>query len=321
MDGTNATPQDPAKSTTPRGHETPTKIPSARSDGDGGHVDFLRLVRRRCPTLSRAWDASDEERAAWAREAAEQERRDTDTSRQAAWGRLARALGPDYADATIGAFQVYADPAVATRQRRILEALSRYMDGLPDALKAGENVLLYGPSGTGKDLLLSALAKAAILQHGRHITWQRGSRFFLEARAAMGSGEADLLDRYARVGILYLSDPLPPIGPLTAHQAAMLYEVVDERYRQRRPSWVSLNVASRGEAENRLGVQIIDRLAAGALTAHFDWPSYRRSAGSPIPYQGATPSALEENRPSARTVASGVAKTTRKPPNSGGEIE
>lgn len=56
----------------------------------------------------------------------------------------------------------------------------------------------------------------------------------------------------------------------------MLFDLVDARYSRRKPAWVTLNCASRTEAEERIGVQVVDRLAHDALVVTCNWPSYRK---------------------------------------------
>ena len=52
--------------------------------------------------------------------------------------------------------------------------------------------------------------------------------------------------------------------------------VLDGRYRFMRPTWLSMNIASREEAAAKLGAPTIDRLAEGAVACFCNWPSYRR---------------------------------------------
>lgn len=61
--------------------------------------------------------------------------------------------------------------------------------------------------------------------------------------------EEELIGEFCWPTILYLSDPLPPFGELTPFQASALFSVIDRRYRDRKPVWISLNVADATEAE------------------------------------------------------------------------
>jgi DNA replication protein DnaC len=209
------------------------------------------------------------------REVAEAKKAELQNRREKA-RKLARELGPAYASCTLDSFELHKDPDIAKRQKRVLEGVRGYAENLAEETRNGCSVVLYGPSGTGKDHLITALCWLAILRHGLSVRWIRGSRLFLEMRDAMGrDSERELMAQYAVAPILFVSDPLPPMGALTPHQAMMLCDIVDERNRQKRPIWVTLNVADRSDADQRLGAPIVDRLVERALTAHMDWPSYR----------------------------------------------
>ena len=52
---------------------------------------------------------------------------------------------------------------------------------------------------------------------------------------------------------------------------------IDRRYRDLKATVMTLNVATRKEAEDRLSPNIVDRLAHGAMAIHCNWPSYRRN--------------------------------------------
>jgi len=243
------------------------------------------------PSFQR-WEAeTDAEREQREGEAAKEREVKQQRERGRAWTDLVRRLGTVYADCRLETFSTYCDPTIAKRQQAVLVNLRGYAARMTTEVAAGRNVLLLGPSGTGKDHLFTALARTAIFQlpdshedcdgtfpYSSPIRWTRGSRFYLECRQAMGESEVSLISQYAMARILYFSDPLLPIGGLTPHQAAMFYEIIDDRYRHKRPTWVSLNVKDRAEAEERMGGAIIDRLAEGALTGHCDWPSWRERA-------------------------------------------
>ncbi len=194
-----------------------------------------------------------------------------------AWGAFASLLGENYGRCRIENFRLSVNPAIRTRQEKVLDELRGYAEELVKNISNGVNVLLYGPSGTGKDHLLTALCHRAIVVERKRIYWNRGSRFFYESRDAMTySREESFVRRHTSADVLYFSDPIPPVGHLTIHQANMLYEIVDERYRMKRPTWCSLNVSGIKEAEDRIGVATIDRLQEGALRGNCSWPSYRR---------------------------------------------
>ena len=118
----------------------------------------------------------------------------------------------------------------------------------------------------------------AAIKAGFNVIWQNGMDLFGDIRDAIDKGDAEraLVSKLVSPDVLYLSDPLPPVGKLTDFQAAMLFRVLDGRYSRKRPTWVTVNVSSGAEMDERMGPQNGDRLRDGALAIFCDWPSHRR---------------------------------------------
>lgn len=210
-------------------------------------------------------------------QAAEHALRRQDAERQRMLDEFLASRGRRYHSCNVDNY-VAKDP----RQQGVLTSLTAYLDSFSDHLSRGDGLLLFGPAGTGKDHLLVSAARLAIRDHGVRVVWRNGADLFGDMRDRIGSdaSERELLVKLVSPDVLYLSDPLPPYGSLTEFQAATLFRAVDRRYSLGKPTWVSLNVASRKEAAERMGPQIVDRLTDGALVLHCDWPSYRQPAPS-----------------------------------------
>lgn len=196
--------------------------------------------------------------------------------RRAAWKRFLKRRGHRYASCTMDNYET---PAPA--QKAVLGDVRAYGEDILGRLKVGQNLILFGPSGTGKDHLAAAIARVAILEHGLMVAWASGALFFTGLRAAMDNRnlcEERIVEYLTRPDLLLLSDPVPPAGVLTDYQRSMLYRVVDERYNSMRPIVLTINVLSSGEADERLGAPIVDRLKDGALTLFCSWLSHRKAA-------------------------------------------
>ena len=195
--------------------------------------------------------------------------------RNDAWDNLIASLGARYAETTLANFTADRDD-----QRKAVVALRGYSANIDERIAAGVGIVLFGPSGSGKDHLLSALAKRAVAMF-HSVSWWNGADLFGAMRDRIGEAQSEeaFIRRLESPDVLVLSDPLPPAGPLTDFQATTLYRIVDRRYRMRKPTWVSINVASGEEADRRLGTAITDRLRDGALCLHCKWPSHRMPAG------------------------------------------
>ena len=180
--------------------------------------------------------------------------------------------GERYSDCRLGTFE-----KSTPGQVKVVDDLTDYLLNIETRVESGEGILFVGPRGTGKDHLAVAMVRATILS-GFSVLWQNGMDLWGDVRDRMDSGDSEraLVRRLVAPDVLYLSDPVPPMGKLTEFQAAMLFRVLDGRYSRRRPTWVTLNVASGQEADERMGPQNGDRLRDGALVISCNWGSYRR---------------------------------------------
>jgi DNA replication protein DnaC len=192
---------------------------------------------------------------------------------RSALDKLDAQIGPRYRGATIDTYNVEHDG-----QKEIVAALRDYGQNISERIKAGVGIVLNGPSGTGKDHLLVALARHAIRSEAT-VSWQNGQSLLGTFRDRFSQRhprpEEDLIDEFTAANVLVLSDPVPPKGELSDYSESILYRIVDARYITMKPTWTTMNVASGEEADRRLGAPIVDRLRHGALCLSCDWPSYR----------------------------------------------
>jgi DNA replication protein DnaC len=190
--------------------------------------------------------------------------------------RLIGDVGELYRDATLESYEVR-----NSAQQTVVSSLAAYCQRGRDNVRAGRGIILYGPSGSGKDHLLIGVAKKAI-GGGFNVSAVTGPTLASELRGLIDSGEPEgrFFERYTGPDVLLLSDPVPPGGTLTAFQAEGLYRIVDARYRAKRAIWSTINVSSGAEADQRVGSAIVDRLRDGALCLPCNWPSYRRPWGT-----------------------------------------
>lgn len=204
----------------------------------------------------------------------ESEERRKSREREAVWSSLVTARGTRYEKCRLDNFQCEHDG-----QRLAVGLLKDYADNAVEKIGDGVNVVLIGPAGTGKDHLLFALCHAAIGAY-RRVEWVNGTSLWMKFRSVIGDDDKDelsIIRELVRPDVLAISDPVPPRGPLTDYQASMLFDAVDARYSNRKPVWVTLNCANRAEAEERMGVQVVDRIAHDALIVPCNWPSFRKA--------------------------------------------
>jgi DNA replication protein DnaC len=167
-------------------------------------------------------------------------------------------------------------------QRKTLEALRRYVDEIDERVPAGEGIFLIGPPGTGKDHLAVAVAREVVIRRKVSARWLDCARFRAALRDGMKSpvGNEERIARpFIEAGVLILSDPCPPGASLTDFQAEAIFRLVNGRYHEMRPTFVTMNVEDEAGAASALGSQVIDRLSHGCLRLRCQWESYRRREG------------------------------------------
>lgn len=258
----------------PTSEELQAEVERKRAAAAAVHAEQLDdlLHRRRMTDLSRQMPPlTDEQIAAREAEAAERERKRAEYAKHDRWRGLVRDRGERYAECRLANFEQATDA-----QKRAVAALADYCRDITDRLANCEGLILFGPKGTGKDHLAMAVARQAVFA-GKYVLWQNGMDLFGDVRDSFdeATSERSLVNRLVAPDVLYLSDPLPPMGRLTDFQAGMLFRVIDGRYSRGRPCWVTVNVSSGSELDERMGSQVGDRLRHGALAIFCDWPSYR----------------------------------------------
>jgi len=202
---------------------------------------------------------------------AEQHQREAALRRAENAAAVWRRRGLRYEHCTLDNYQ-----AAAEQQQNVVAQLRRYVRQLTRHIKEGTNIVLVGPAGTGKDHLLAGMVHEA-LRTGLSVRWECGSTLSLAIRQAIQNGsEAAFVSGLVRPAVLVLSDPVPPHVEPSNYERSILYAVIDRRYSALRPTWISLNAASRQDAEGRLGLAVADRLRDGALSLACNWPSWRR---------------------------------------------
>ncbi len=140
--------------------------------------------------------------------------------------------------------------------------------------------MLFGPVGTGKDHLAFAALRQVVMQQGLTAQFCNGRELFSKLIQGIRDDESEqhLLGPYRSCQVLLISDPLPPVGELSAYQADVLYRLIDSRYRKRLVNIVTINVNNDEEARDALGVAAWDRICDGAWKILCSWKSNRKPA-------------------------------------------
>lgn len=214
-----------------------------------------------------------EEKAKRDAEAVAERDRRAAMERHARRNALAGQMGRRYAHASLDTFHAID----GNQQARKAEAAD-YAENVAERIKAGVGLLLIGPPGTGKDHLAAAVMFAAC-DAGFNVRWVNGVGLFAGARDAIrdDASERAWAEQFIKPDLLAISDPVPPAGAVRdGWQLAKLFEIIDGRYRDMRPTILTVNVADRAEAVARMSENIVQRLEDGSLVLKCNWPSYRK---------------------------------------------
>ncbi|WP_339911862.1 ATP-binding protein [Symmachiella dynata] len=163
-------------------------------------------------------------------------------------------------------------------QHRVKTEMTEFCRNIQANVAGGRNLILFGPTGTGKDHLMAAGIRAAIRDVGASVKWANGVELFARVRDNMknGGSEKAVANEFTEPDVLAISDPVPPMGGLTNFQMAFLQRIIDARYRRFLATWITINVANGREAEERIGTPAVDRLRHGCLQLFCNWGSYRK---------------------------------------------
>jgi len=179
-------------------------------------------------------------------------------------------LGKRYSECTLAGFEQYHPNQVS-----VLKAIGEIAGEIDEFVAAGRGLILYGPCGTGKDHLATVLLRRAA-GVGLSSRWVNGRAMYADIKDAYGSETTQHYLRlpYIAPDVLCISDPALPSG-ISKDNADNLYLLINERDRQCRSTWITLNVDTPGRAREVLTAQVYSRLRMGTVELFCNWPDYR----------------------------------------------
>ena len=141
-----------------------------------------------------------------------------------------------------------------------------------------ENLLITGPTGTGKTYLACAFANQACRQ-GYGARYIRLPKLFQAITIAKGDGSyIKLMEHVSKLSLLVLDDW--GVAPMTDANRRDLLEIIDDRYNQASTlitSQLPVNTWHDSIGDATLGDAILDRLLHNAHRIEINGPSMRKN--------------------------------------------
>jgi DNA replication protein DnaC len=152
-----------------------------------------------------------------------------------------------------------------------------YAVTFPDRLAAGDNLLMLGNYGTGKNMLAACICTEVALQGFTAVhttvlkmlrriktTWRKDSKEL----------EQDVIDSFALPDLLVVDEIGVQFG--SEAEKILTFEALNGRYEERKPTIIISNLTEMAELQAYLGERVLDRMREGATgVLNFTWESYR----------------------------------------------
>lgn len=198
--------------------------------------------------------------------------------RNMVWDRFLRKIGTRYGGCRFGNYELSRDAQAAQRQILAIDALRAFCEQIHEKTAEGAGLMLLGTCGTGKDHLMVSAAYEAV-SRGMEVVAIYGSTLYTDIGSTIGSEATqkidDVVKRLAEPQILAISDLRPSSGNLNSYQKDSLYQIITERYKHMKPTWMTANATGKEQLEQCLTAPVVSRLAHGALTIKCEWPDWR----------------------------------------------
>jgi DNA replication protein DnaC len=189
------------------------------------------------------------------------------------YNRMCSLVGPRYARCWFDNYKVGNDEAAEYRESALEDAVE-YARRLKVNKGSGENLLLIGSCGTGKDHLAVAVSRAA-LSFGMNVKYMRGSvlcRHCVEHNKEHGT---DVPYETLNVDLLVISDIEPNANKASDFEERALMTLIDYRYTQMLPTVVTSNSRTLDDLAEIIGERIVSRLNHFCALVPMIWDDYR----------------------------------------------
>jgi DNA replication protein DnaC len=159
----------------------------------------------------------------------------------------------------------------------VLRTCQEYVANFESHLANGLSLVFSGGPGTGKSHLAASILQGILPRHvGVYLTFMGMIRLIRETwHPSSARRESEVLAELGSLPLLVLDEIGVQYGTEAEH--TLLFEVMDRRYRDQRPSILLTNQNKEG-FKHFVGDRVYDRMTETARWVSFPWESFRTEA-------------------------------------------
>ena len=193
-------------------------------------------------------------------------------------GRIGRAGIPErFRDRTLESYMVNHEG-----QQMALDFAKAYADDFAQVRKTGRSAIFMGNFGTGKTHLAVGIGLQVMREHKASVLFATAGRMvrMVKDSWARNSGvtESDVVAQMVFPDLLIVDEVGVQQG--TEFERNVMFDVLNDRYEQRKPSLLLTNHTVEDLSSKYLGERVVDRLREdGGGVLKFSWGSGRRDIG------------------------------------------
>jgi len=185
---------------------------------------------------------------------------------------MERFVGKRHAACDWNTYEIGEDEYAADR-KYVFDQVVEYARDPASLIESGNNLVLVGTVGTGKDHLMTCVCRR-IVAAGHTLRVISGFDLYeVMQRSKMTTGTT-VPNEYKECDVLAISD-IEPISGVTDFKTSAILALINYRYVEMKPTLVTSNLKTMSEMNSALSDRVTSRLLGSATLCKCDWPDYR----------------------------------------------